>query len=642
MPTTRLSATAPRANGAARLARPPGQRPVTAYALLVIAGVLLLGGCAALPPAAPAPVALETADDFQRAADEYSKLAATATGNERVELQLRAAETLLQGNSLAAAKQILDPIDPRELTPRQLIRRQLLIARIAFEQRDTRQVLQALDFALTPDMSPATRAEIHRLRANAHALEGRLAESLQERIALDPWLGDPDEIRSNRESIWQGLMILPADVLDGIRNQFTPALVDGWFELAHISRTYRQQPAEFGTRVLAWRQQFPDHPAAADIVPSLQALQTSAGARPQRFALLLPLTGPLGPAAAALRDGFVSAYFERADQTYQPSIQVYDVGPENSDIGAIYRQAVDAGADFVIGPLAKNHVTALARLAELPVTVLALNTVDAGVTPPGNLYQFGLAPEDDARQVAERAWLDGRSRAVAIVPSGEWGERVAAAFAERWQQLGGGAPSTQTYDPQANDYSIMLKGLFHIDRSEARLRTLRRQTGLDIKFEPRRRQDVDFIFLAAFPRQGRLIQPQIKFHRGTGLPVYATSHIYSGAPDPALDRDLEGIIFCDSAWVLAQPGGDEPLQQSIARLWPDAARSYMRFFALGIDAFNMPGNISHLRAYPYERYDGVTGNLALDGANQFHRQLVWASFQGGRPRQLETGLVIQP
>jgi outer membrane PBP1 activator LpoA protein len=188
----------------------------------------------------------------------------------------------------------------------------------------------------------------------------------------------------------------------------------------------------------------------------------------------------------------------------------------------------------------------------------------------------------------------------------------------------------------------MLKDLFHIDQSEARHRTLRRQTGLDIKFEPRRRQDVDFIFLAAFPRQGRLIQPQIKFHRGTGLPVYATSHIYTGAPDQALDRDLEGIMFCDSGWVLAQPRSDDALQQAVVRLWPDTARSYLRFFALGIDAFNMPGNIEHLRTYPYERYDGVTGNLSIDDSNRFHRQLDWASFHGGRPRLLEAGPAALP
>ncbi|KAF0191585.1 MAG: LppC family lipoprotein [Gammaproteobacteria bacterium] len=632
-----------RANGAGQFWRAPMTRKVTGYHVLAIAGLLALAGCAAIPPpAAPTPVSLESPDDLRRTADEYSKLADTATGTERAELQLRAAETLLQGDDLASAKRIVEPLDPRTLTPRQLIRRQLLIAHIAFEERDTRRVIKALDFALTPDMTPATRAEIHRLRANAYALEGHLAESLQERIALEPLLSDPDEVRATRESIWQGMMILPADVIDDIRNQFTPPLVDGWFELAHISRVYRQQPDEFGMRMLAWRQQFPDHPAAAGIVPSLQALQTSAGARPARFALLLPLTGQFGPAATALRDGFVSAYFERADKTYQPSIQVYDIGGDNPDVRAIYQQAVSDGADFVVGPLAKNHVTALAGLAELPVPVLALNTVDPGITPPGNLYQFGLAPEDDARHVAERAWLDGHRQPLAIVPSGEWGERVLAAFKERWQQLGGTAPSAQDYDPQASDYSTMLKGLFNIDQSEARHRTLRRQTGLDIKYEPRRRQDVDFIFLAAFPRQGRLIQPQIKFHRGTGLPVYATSHIYTGAPDQALDRDLEDITFCDSAWVLAQPQADQPLQQAVLRLWPEVARSYLRFYALGIDAFNIPGNLQHLRAYPYERYDGVTGNLFIDGANQFHRQLAWASFHGGRPRLLETGLVIPP
>ena len=244
--------------------------------------------------------------------------------------------------------------------------------------------------------------------------------------------------------------------------------------------------------------------------------------------------------------------------------------------------------------------------------------------------------------VAERAWLDGHSRPLAIVPQGEWGERVLRAFNERWQQLAGTAVPNQFYDPQQSDFSEELKKLFHIDQSEARYRTLKRQLGLDIKFEPRRRQDVDFIFLAAFPRQGRAIEPQIRFYRAADLPVYATSHIYSGYPDSNLDRDLDGIVFCDTPWLLDPTGDGRSLQQQIVSLWPDAARKYLRFHALGADAFKIPGNLVHLRTYQYERYDGYTGSLRVDELNRVHRQLAWASFEEGKPQLLETSLIIQP
>jgi outer membrane PBP1 activator LpoA protein len=75
------------------------------------------------------------------------------------------------------------------------------------------------------------------------------------------------------------------------------------------------------------------------------------------------------------------------------------------------------GAEFVIGPLLPGSVTELANDILVPVPVLTLNYLpDDTLAPPG-LYQFALAPEDEARSVAARAIAEGHSRAVARMPS---------------------------------------------------------------------------------------------------------------------------------------------------------------------------------------------------------------------------------
>ena len=92
---------------------------------------------------------------------------------------------------------------------------------------------------------------------------------------------------------------------------------------------------------------------------------------------------------------------------------------------------------MVIGPLDKESVAQLNRAMELEVPVLALNQVPSEGLPSPDLYQFGLSPEDEAIQVADRAWTDGFSIAVALTPAGDWGDRIASAFRERWEELGG-------------------------------------------------------------------------------------------------------------------------------------------------------------------------------------------------------------
>src|SRR5690554_7108230 len=79
---------------------------------------------------------------------------------------------------------------------------------------------------------------------------------------------------------------------------------------------------------------------------------------------------------------------------------------------------------------------------------------------------------------------------------------------------------------------------------------MRRLLRQSTEFEPRRRQDADWLFLVALPQQARQIKPTLAFNFASDLPVYSTSHVYSGEPNPSKDRDLNGIVFCDTPWLL--------------------------------------------------------------------------------------------
>ncbi|MFQ5488090.1 MAG: penicillin-binding protein activator [Gammaproteobacteria bacterium] len=622
--------------------RPP--RPLAAWVIPLLL-LLMLGGCAVTPPgkqAAP-PSATELLDkarqaevrgDYEAAAREYLRLAGIAASPQDKAYQLQAARVLLQGNYLEQARRILAALPAEQVGGELLTQRQLLTARIALAENQPQRALQLLRALDPTQQPPAPAVTIHELRAQAYQRVGNLIEVVRERVALAQRLPAENDSRrhENQALIWQTLLRLSDLALQQLRLAPPPDTLSGWLELARIAKQSQRHPQDVAQQVDDWRRRYPDHPVADDIIASLLARQEEAVHRPEHIALLLPHHGPYAKPAAALRNGFLAAHYRRSRQDYRPQIRIYDVGDDAASVAAAYDQALQDGADFIVGPLRKNGVNLLAQRMRLPVATLTLNYSSESGHPPLKLFQFGLAPEDEARQVAERAWLDGNNQALALLPAGPWGQRLLDAFRETWQQLGGTLLEFQFYPPEDNDFSHPIQALLNLDNSKARRQRLEKIIGQALKFEPRRRQDADFVFLGAFPRQARLIRPQLKFHYASKLPVYATSHIFTGKTDRNADRDMDGIIFCDIPWVLADKQNPPPLKMATQTLWPAQAAQYTRFYALGADAYDIIPFLNNLRAYRYERFSGRTGMLSLSEDNRIFRELQWARFRNGIPR----------
>jgi len=573
----------------------------------------------------------EERGDYEAAAREYIALAAETSELKRPAYQLRAATVLLRGNHIEQARRLLGGIDTGTLSANQRVQRQLLAARIALADNNPQQALKLLQPEFPADTPAVLRADRYELLAESHQRLGNLAESARQRVQreslLDP--ADEDALARNQQTVWQALIRIPAEQLKKISIEPAPDEFAGWVQLAQIART--TDPAAIGAQVDAWQARYPAHPASREIIDLLLARQQQEVLRPERIALLLPLTGAVKESAEALRDGFLAAYFQRSNRDYRPTLRIYDAGSDPEAAARAYAQAVEDGSDFVVGPLIKQSVNQIVRSGRIPVPTLTLNYGDADRLVSEQLYQFGLAPEDEARQVAERAWLDGHNHALVLAPEGEWGDRVLQSFDNDWRQYGGVLLEVQRYPAENNDFTAQIEPLLNLDESARRRQDLEKLLQQPLKFEPRRRQDADVIFMAAFPRQGRLLRPQLKFHYAGNLAVYSTSHIFSGVRNQNADRDMDDIIFCDLPWVLAEDSAN-PLKARTARLWPDSFRQYTRFYALGADAYNIIPHLNNLRQFRYEQYNGETGMLQLSATNRLYRQLQWARFGNGLPR----------
>jgi outer membrane PBP1 activator LpoA protein len=604
--------------------------------LFLLAGIVLLAGCATGPQRAVDELGEAERQfalgEYQQAAQSFLSLSQQIDERQRTQVLLRASAAFARVDNLYRARQIIKSIqlDPRN--PTQVLSLQLAESHIALMERRPSDVLLILSAAPSTAIAGTYLADYHHVRAEAYTMLGNRLETARELVRREQYLADPLLIEANQQAIWQALAMLSERALQQLRTNPPPDVLSGWMQLVQITKAYQLHPTSLNQAVTRWREAYPNHPVQPALLAELMNRRQEDIVTPNHIALLLPLSGKFATAAEAVQDGFLAAYYSRNPKTAQ-TIRFYDTD-NGVDILTLYKQAVNDGAQFIIGPLDKTRIEQLAETENLPVPTLALNYIDRENVPP-NLFQFGLSPEEEAYQVAERTWLDGHVNAAVLVPIGPWGERVSAAFKTRWEEIGGRIVETQTYNAARNDYSTPIRMLLNIDDSQRRYRSLSNLLNQNLKFTPRRREDIDFIFLAAYPRQGRQIRPQLKFYHASDLPVYATSHVFTGNLNPERDRDMDGLMFGDMPWVLTGNTSHRGLRAEIEAYISPAGNRLQRLYALGIDSFNIIAALSPLKQYPYQRYDGETGSLSLDAKQRVHRQLTWVRFRSGRPVSLD-------
>ncbi len=525
-------------------------------------------------------------------------------------LRLSAADQSIQQGNQAQARQILEQIDIEQLMPAQQMFAKTLEAELAIADGEPQRALQALRhpaFQRLAELPVDQQLRTQLARAQAFEANAQPLDAARERTFIAPLLSG-EAAERNHEAIWSLVSSLPADQLQPTAD----ADLSGWLALAATVKqagTISQQQRAID----AWAQQNPNHPAARRLPESLAKLRELADKPLTHVALLLPMDGPLASVARALRDGFLAAHLE-AQQDLK--IELFD-SSRLSSLDDFYQQAEASGVQLVIGPLDKKMVHQLADREQLPITTLALNYSDANQKAPPQLFQFGLAAEDEAREVARRAWTDGHRRAIALTPRGDWGNRVYEAFRHEWQEQGGTVVAAA---PLAEPVELanQIADLLQVHSSGA-------------ASQPSRRQDVDFLFLAATPQQAQQVKPTLIFQYAGDLPVYATSHLHAATDNRTQYLDLEGIRFTETPWLLDP---QLPLRQEIERKWPQARGSLGRLYAMGADAYLLAPRLNQLLALPETLLDGLSGTLSITAEQRIERRLPWAEFHDGQVQPL--------
>lgn len=622
----------------------------------------------------------------QQASELFNQLPQELTDTQRSEQALLAAELKVAQKDYAAAKKQLGDIDIKALDNNQQAR--FWQAGITAEQgRPSLQLLRAL-IAQEPLLSGADKQK--NIDATWQALSAMTPEQAQALVinadenVLQGWLdlqqmwfnnrSDPKMLKAGITD-WQtrypqnpGAKMLPTQLVN-VQN-FKPASVSKIALLlplngqaAVFGRTIQQgfEAAKNGTATAVAGNAVPQQSAqaanAGDVV-SPSAAETSDLTAPQGTmqnpvqapttqpeATPTPVEAQPAPATEATTTQPQPATPEQqpaaqpqavAATTANPSaeLKIYDTSAQPLD--QVLAQVQQDGASIVVGPLLKNNVEELMK-SNTSLNVLALNQPEQ-VQNRANICYFALSPEDEARDAARHIHEQGKQAPLLLTPRSALGDRVATAFAQEWQQLGGGVVLQQKFGSTSELRAGVNGGAgIALTGSPVSASLPQQQAvtigGLTIPAPPTDAQisgggKPDAAYIIATPEEIAFIKPMIAMRNGSqsGVTLYASSRSAQGTAGPDFRLEMDGLQYSEIPML----AGSNPalMQQALSSVRNDY--SLARLYAMGVDAWALANHFTQMRQVPGFELNGNTGDLTATQDCVINRKLSWLKYQQGQ------------
>ncbi|HEX5232099.1 MAG TPA: penicillin-binding protein activator [Bradyrhizobium sp.] len=164
-----------------------------------------------------------------------------------------------------------------------------------------------------------------------------------------------------------------------------------------------------------------------------------------KVGLILPLSasGNAGVAAQSMKNAAEMALAEFQNPNLQLLIKDDAGSPQGAQQGT--QQALDEGAEIILGPLFAVSVPATAQLARARgISVIAFST-DSSVAGRG-VYLLSFLPESDVNRIVEYSASLGKRSFAALLPENAYGNVVEATFKQAVGRRGGRIVAFQKYD----------------------------------------------------------------------------------------------------------------------------------------------------------------------------------------------------
>lgn len=415
----------------------------------------------------------------------------------------------------------------------------------------------------------------------------------------------------------------------------------------------------------------------------LPAVAVAKTIRPTTIAMLLPAdNSPFISAGKIVSNGLVAA----SKMSPVPANILMIESPDHVPMNELLEAAIASGADVVVGPLQRERVQALVTQTELPIPIVALNTVAESVKDaPQNLLMMSISTEAEAEYVANLALQSLSKPSIALLhnpaqqtssPALEesaeetkasiailtmnrpWERRIEEAY-KRILTLSNVRFDVFTLDPERLDElpdallpklddesnKYFNEKLLTIKREEAdnprRLRTRirdldnERRTKLATTTPP-----YEAVLFALDAQTASLIKNRLPQRTR----IWATSSSNPGDPKTsssaaALAYDLENVVFTECPLVVRYDAQNFEARFGTAMPYSLAAK---RLFALGVDAYEMAQQWAIGRSII--QFHGESGALAVDRKTSpfVTRTPQTVVIKGGHLIEVEPALLARP
>lgn len=640
------------------------------FTLSAVASVLVLTGCGSTPktqskPVVVEPTPIETTQVEDNVTPEHKLLEAkkvwerTRNKEQRDTLLLQAADLYLQNQQPVLAQQVLYEVKEDGISGVNQSYYSLLVTKAYAGMPDAsaEELLAMLDGVTGKGETAFQKAE---LQTQLFTQQGNLAAAANSVLKTN--LTDEEKV----QQVWQWITSIPASSLDSVGSAYPD--LSPFITLRELTEENASSPEKLAKSLQQFKQVYRGH-VLENALPEnvIEATQlTDAGAND--IAVLLPLSGRLARTGQVVKNGIMAAYYtdveKRQDEHLLPRLRFIDT----NEVDTQHLLSEIGDTKFIIGPLLKDTVERLIPSLPLGVNVLALNRPDElpdnasakGVTTgssnpaiaddalasgtglagddtqnelhslglPTSLNYYGLAPEDEAKQLAEFIFNKGYRAPIVIAAQSSLYQRMDDTFKKHWRILNNqeNKQRANITSVSFNDSNSLREGItqaLDVAQSNERINQIEYMTNDEVYNMPRSRRDIDAIVAFASPQDTELLNPIIEAslnpYDGKQVPVYATSRSMDYDSGKNQWRDLQNVHFIDMPWLMPSHSW-QPLQQEVEQAWQNQNTMQKRLFAFGFDAYQLLPQLGMLNTLKYLSHEGLTGTLSLNQQGEVIRK----------------------
>ena len=640
------------------------------FTLSAVASVLVLTGCGSTPktqskPVVVEPTPIETTQVEDNVTPEHKLLEAkkvwerTRNKEQRDTLLLQAADLYLQNQQPVLAQQVLYEVKEGGISGVNQSYYSLLVTKAYAGMPDAsaEELLAMLDGVTGTGETAFQKAE---LQTQLFTQQGNLAAAANSVLKTN--LTDDEKV----QQVWQWITSIPASSLDSVGSAYPD--LSPFITLRELTEENASSPEKLAKSLQQFKQVYRGH-VLENALPEnvIEATQlTDAGAND--IAVLLPLSGRLARTGQVVKNGIMAAYYtdveKRQDEHLLPRLRFIDT----NEVDTQHLLSEIGDTKFIIGPLLKDTVERLIPSLPLGVNVLALNRPDElpdnasakGLTTgssnpaiaddalasgtglagddtqnelhslglPTSLNYYGLAPEDEAKQLAEFIFNKGYRAPIVIAAQSSLYQRMDDTFKKHWRILNNqeNKQRANITSVSFNDSNSLREGItqaLDVAQSNERINQIEYMTNDEVYNMPRSRRDIDAIVAFASPQDTELLNPIIEAslnpYDGKQVPVYATSRSMDYDSGKNQWRDLQNVHFIDMPWLMPSHSW-QPLQQEVEQAWQNQNTMQKRLFAFGFDAYQLLPQLGMLNTLKYLSHEGLTGTLSLNQQGEVIRK----------------------